>query len=223
VLARPFTPAATAAAAAAPRRNSVTSRATHFLHRQRAGGRSRAYAAAWVACRYCTAFDGSIVSRRVALLGPFAPLRHLPHRRPRRRRRRRRRVVVAGRLREIPRSRFYRHGGAMVRARCTWRVTAVACPRRAPIRFLRAASSGTEPPLVPRSHHALLLLVSSTATHRSPRLRRHWPAAAVLARWQVMPSVAGRDPPARRQICLHDSPRRALARSSSLSLDRRLR
>ena len=39
-----------------------------------AGGRSRAYAAAWIACRYCTAFDGSIVSRRVALLGPLALL-----------------------------------------------------------------------------------------------------------------------------------------------------
>lgn len=86
---RPFTPAA--AAAAASRRNSVTSRATHFLHRQRAGGRSRAYAAAWVACRYCTAFDGSIVSRRVVLLGPFAPLRLLPRRRPRQRQRQRRR------------------------------------------------------------------------------------------------------------------------------------
>lgn len=44
------------------------------------------------------------------------------------------------------------------------------------------------------------------------------PAAAVLARWQVMPSAAGRDPPARRQTCLHDSPRRTLARSLSFSL-----
>lgn len=146
-----------------------------------------------------TAFDGSIVSRCVALLGPLAPpsLGRLPRNRRSRRRREFLAKNTAGR--EIKFSARF----SSIRAESSFR-----CDIYMYIATRLPSSRGVRPP--PSVHHALLALRSIVV--------RDFGDTKVRARWQVKPSaVAGRDPPARRQICFHDSRRRTLARSFPLS------
>lgn len=202
----------------------MTSRATHFLHRQRAGGLARSPPLGLRARYYRTAFDGSIVSRRVALLGPSVA----------------RAAVLAVHEVWLAASNVAPANSRDARdstdAHCTRRGEFPArslAVRRFPFFFFPPFSFLFPFPRDPfwyRSASGTARrrspLLASPATHRSPRLRRHWPScrrARALAGnaaecWQVETLLP------EGRFRLHDSPRRTLAPLVvSPSLDRRLR